>query len=175
VHLREVIDAALDSVSPAADAKAIAIHRDVEDVEVISGDRDRLQQIAWNLLSNAVKFTPRDGRVEVRLKRRGDDIELEVSDTGIGISPEFLPYVFDRFTQADASATRRHGGLGLGMAIVRYLVELHGGTVRVASEGEHKGATFLVSLPARQDTAAVVQVPQEQPVFFSGAASGDAR
>jgi signal transduction histidine kinase len=147
VPLREVIDAALDSVSPAAQAKAIEIVRDIEDVEAIVGDYDRLQQIAWNLLSNAVKFTPREGRVTVTLKRRRDDVLLEVQDTGIGISPDFLPFVFDRFSQADGSATRRHGGLGLGMAIVRYLVELHGGVVRARSEGEGMGATFTITLP----------------------------
>jgi signal transduction histidine kinase len=151
VQIREVIEAALDSVSPAAEAKGITIDRDVDDVGTIVGDRDRLQQIAWNLLSNAVKFTPREGRVQVRLKRTGTGITFEVVDTGIGISPEFLPLVFDRFTQADASATRRHGGLGLGMAIVRHLVELHGGTVRADSAGENQGATFSVSLPTPQE------------------------
>ena len=147
VPLQEVIGAALDSVSPAAQAKAIEIARDVDDIEPISGDYDRLQQVVWNLLSNAVKFTPREGRVTVRLKRVEDDVVLRVEDTGIGISPDFLPYVFDRFRQADGTATRRHGGLGLGMAIVRHLVELHGGTVRVHSEGEGRGATFTIELP----------------------------
>ena len=145
--LQEVIEAALDSVSPAAQAKAIEIARDVDDIEPITGDYDRLQQVVWNLLSNAVKFTPREGRVTVSLKRVEDDVVLRVEDTGIGISPDFLPYVFDRFRQADGTATRRHGGLGLGMAIVRYLVELHGGTVRVHSEGEGQGATFTIELP----------------------------
>ena len=147
VPLQEVIEAALDSVSPAAQAKAIEIARDVDDIEPITGDYDRLQQVVWNLLSNAVKFTPREGRVTVSLKRVEDDVVLRVEDTGIGISPDFLPYVFDRFRQADGTATRRHGGLGLGMAIVRYLVELHGGTVRVHSEGEGQGATFTIELP----------------------------
>ena len=147
VPLQEVIGAALDSVSPAAQAKAIEIARDVDDIEPITGDYDRLQQVVWNLLSNAVKFTPREGRVTVSLKRVEDDVVLRVEDTGIGISPDFLPYVFDRFRQADGTATRRHGGLGLGMAIVRYLVELHGGTVRVHSEGEGQGATFTIELP----------------------------
>ena len=147
VPLQEVIEAALDSVSPAAQAKAIEIARDVDDIEPITGDYDRLQQVVWNLLSNAVKFTPREGRVTVSLKRVEDDVVLRVEDTGIGISPDFLPYVFDRFRQADGTATRRHGGLGLGMAIVRHLVELHGGTVRVHSEGEGQGATFTIELP----------------------------
>ncbi len=148
VQMRTVIEAALDSVSPAAQAKAIAIQREIDDLEPIVGDQDRLQQVVWNLLSNAVKFTPRDGRVVVRLQRRGDEVVLEVEDTGIGITPHFLPYVFDRFSQADGTATRRHGGLGLGMAIVRYLVELHGGTVNAQSEGENQGATFTIMLPA---------------------------
>jgi signal transduction histidine kinase len=149
VNLIEVVDAALDSVSPAAEAKGITIERDLDDLEPITGDRDRLQQVLWNLLSNAVKFTPRDGRVRVRLCRQGDDAVVSVEDNGIGISPDFLPYVFDRFRQADGSATRRHGGLGLGMAIVRYLVELHGGTVRAESEGENRGTTFTAALPIR--------------------------
>jgi signal transduction histidine kinase len=154
VQLREVIEAALDSVSPAAEAKGIVIERQLEEVDPITGDKDRLQQVVWNLLSNAVKFTPKEGRVTVSLQLVGDDVQLTVADTGIGIHPEFLPYVFDRFSQADSSATRRHGGLGLGMAIVRYLVELHGGTVRAYSEGENKGATFTALLPARMDVRA---------------------
>jgi len=149
VELADVIDAALDSVSPAAEAKAITIERDLEPLEPLAGDPDRLQQVFWNLLSNAVKFTPRDGRVIVRLRREDGDAVVSVEDTGIGISSDFLPYVFDRFRQADASATRRHGGLGLGMAIVRYLVELHGGTVRAESEGENQGAKFTAALPIR--------------------------
>ena len=149
VPLHEVIEAALDSVSPAAQAKAIEIAREIDDLEPITGDYDRLQQVVWNLLSNAVKFTPREGRVTVGLKRVDDDVVLRVEDTGIGISPDFLPYVFDRFRQADGSATRRHGGLGLGMAIVRYLVELHGGTVAADSPGEGRGATFTITLPTR--------------------------
>ena len=148
VQLREVIEAALDSVTPAAAAKSIVIERDIHDIEPIAGDRDRLQQVIWNLLSNAVKFTPREGRVLVSLHRRHDDVVLVVEDTGIGITPDFLPYVFDRFSQADGTATRRHGGLGLGMAIVRHLVELHGGTVRAASAGENQGATFTLVFPA---------------------------
>jgi signal transduction histidine kinase len=149
VSLREVMDAALDSVSPAAEAKNITVERQIDDLDPINGDRDRLQQVFWNLLANAVKFTPRDGRVRVCVSRAGDDAVISVADTGIGISPEFLPYVFDRFSQADGSATRRHGGLGLGMAIVRYLVELHGGTVRAESEGENRGAKFTMVLPIR--------------------------
>jgi signal transduction histidine kinase len=160
LSLRAVIEEALDSVTPAAEAKCIAIARHLDEVEAITGDKDRLQQVFWNLLSNAVKFTPRDGRVTVRLSRTGDDAIISVEDSGIGISPDFLPCVFDRFTQADGSATRRHGGLGLGMAIVRHLVELHGGTVCAFSEGENRGTTFTAALPMR------VAVPEESPETF---------
>jgi signal transduction histidine kinase len=162
VKLHDVIEAVLDSVTPAAEAKAIAIARDMEAVDPICGDADRLQQVVWNLLSNAVKFTPREGRVTVRLRKTGDDVVIAVEDTGIGIKPDFLPFVFDRFSQADATATRYHGGLGLGMAIVRYLVELHGGTVQAQSAGENQGATFTVHLPARADVPAPVET-QETP------------
>jgi CheY-like chemotaxis protein len=113
----------------------------------VSGDPSRVQQIVWNLLSNALKFTPRGGRVQVRLQRANSHIEISVADTGIGIRPEFLPYVFDRFRQADGSTTRGHGGLGIGLSIARHLVELHGGTLRAASLGEGRGATFTVELP----------------------------
>lgn len=166
VQLRHVIDAALDSVSPAAAAKGIAIERLLDDVEPVTGDKDRLQQVIWNLLSNAVKFTPRDGRVTVRLGRRAGDVIISVEDSGIGISPEFLPYVFDRFSQADGSATRRHGGLGLGMAIVRHLVELHGGTVTARSEGENRGATFTALLPIRMETADPGDAEAFQPALY---------
>jgi signal transduction histidine kinase len=163
VKLPEVIEAALDSVAPAAQAKSIRIDREIEQVEPITADKDRLQQVVWNLLSNAVKFTPRDGRVTVRLYRHEGDVVLSVTDTGIGISPEFLPSVFDRFTQADGSVTRRHGGLGLGMAIVRHLVELHGGTVDVDSEGENRGATFTARLPFR--IPAVIEAPSAEVAY----------
>jgi CheY-like chemotaxis protein len=106
-----------------------------------------LQQIVWNLVSNAIKFTPKGGRIRVRLRRSDSHAEIEVADSGQGISAEFLPYVFDRFRQADSSTTRRHGGLGLGLSIVRHLVEMHGGTVHAASEGEGRGASFIVRLP----------------------------
>jgi signal transduction histidine kinase len=147
VPLGDVIEAALDSVAPAAEAKKITIERQIEAVDPIPADKDRLQQVFWNLLSNAVKFTPREGRVVVRLERRADEVIISVQDTGIGIPKDFLPCVFDRFTQADGTATRRHGGLGLGMAIVRHLVELHGGTVRADSPGENLGAMFTATLP----------------------------
>ena len=113
----------------------------------VAGDPDSLQQVAWNLISNAIKFTRSGGRVSVGLKRLGSSVELTVSDTGIGIAPEFLPHVFDRFRQGDATSTRAFGGLGLGLSIVRQLVELHGGTVRAESEGARLGATFTVYLP----------------------------
>ena len=142
------IAAAVESVRPAADAKEIKLEV-IGDAEVssISGDAGRLQQVVWNLLSNAIKFTPHGGRVELMCVRSGSNVEISVKDTGQGIRPDFLPYVFERFRQADMKTTRAHGGLGLGLAIVRQLVELHGGTVEVASEGEGKGATFVVKLP----------------------------
>src|SRR5262249_39195920 len=119
------------------------------EVGQITGDHKRLQQVVWNLLSNAVKFTPEGGRVEVRLERIDPHICISVSDSGKGIQPDFLPYIFDRFRQADATSARRYGGLGLGLALVKYLVELHGGTIEVASEGEGLGTTFKVLLQVR--------------------------
>jgi CheY-like chemotaxis protein/anti-sigma regulatory factor (Ser/Thr protein kinase) len=140
--------AAVDAARPAAEAKHIRLQTLLDpQATQISGDPDRLQQVVWNLLSNAIKFTPKDGRVQVRLERVNSHVEIVVSDTGIGIEPEFLPFVFERFRQSDGSMTRRHGGLGLGLAIVRQLVELHGGTVSVESKGEGHGSTFIVSLP----------------------------
>jgi signal transduction histidine kinase len=157
VNLHKVIDDAIDSLAPAASAKAIQVSRSLDrDINVV-GDRDRLQQIVWNLVSNALKFTPKGGRVEVRLSERDGDALIEVIDSGIGIAAEFLPYVFDRFRQADSSMSRRHSGLGLGMAIVRHLVELHGGTVSVESEGENKGTTFRLCLTRHTGEAPQVQ------------------
>jgi PAS domain S-box-containing protein len=148
VDLAAVINAAIDSVLPAAEARGIRIQRVLDPLAArVSGDPNRLQQVLWNLLSNAIKFTPRDGRVQVLLERVNSHLEITVSDTGVGIPPEFLPRVFDRFRQRDSSSSRRHGGLGLGLAIVRHLVELHGGTVRAKSGGEGEGATFIVTLP----------------------------
>lgn len=148
VGLLSVIEAAIDTVRPAADAKKIRL-RSVLDPAAgpILGDAERLQQIVWNLLSNAIKFTPKRGRVQVYLQRINSHIEIVVADTGQGISAEFLPHVFERFRQADGSTTRSFGGLGLGLAIVRQLVEVHGGTVHVESPGEGQGATFTVKLP----------------------------
>jgi PAS domain S-box-containing protein len=149
VDLDAVVKAALDSVRPAADAKDIQLHASTDSPHgVVHGDPDRLQQITWNLLSNAIKFTPRGGRVDVTVRHTGALAELTVTDTGQGISPDFLPHVFDRFRQADSTTTRHVGGLGLGLAIVRHLAELHGGTVMAASEGEGRGASFTLRLPA---------------------------
>jgi signal transduction histidine kinase len=146
VDLHKVINNAIDSLMPAATAKSIQVVRTLDAEIKVIGDSDRLQQIVWNLVSNALKFTPKGGRVEVILRDEGGDAQIEVTDTGIGISAEFLPFVFDRFRQADSSMSRRHSGLGLGMAIVRHLVELHGGTVSVASAGENQGTTFRLML-----------------------------
>jgi PAS domain S-box-containing protein len=144
----EVINAAADSIRPAAEAKGIGLRVTLDpDAGLVAADPDRLQQVVWNLVSNAVKFTSRGGDVELRLERCGEQARIVVSDTGQGIAPEFLPHVFDRFRQADSSTKRRFGGLGLGLAIVHQLVEMHGGTVAVESEGEGRGATFTVSLP----------------------------
>ena len=148
VDLLAVVLAALDVVAPAARAKQVEIRTrlDAQSPRIL-GDQQRLQQIVWNLLSNAVKFTEPGGHVEVRVSHAGRILRLVVQDTGHGINPEFLPFVFERFRQSDSSSTRRHGGLGLGLALVRELVELHGGQVTVASEGERRGATFTVDLP----------------------------
>jgi PAS domain S-box-containing protein len=148
VDLDVIIIAAVDGLRPAAEAREISLQLQLDAPRgQVSGDPDRLQQVAWNLVSNAIKFTPKGGRVLVRLERVESQVEVTVRDTGIGIAPEFLPHVFDRFQQADATTTRAFGGLGLGLSIVRQLVELHGGSVRVHSEGEGQGATFTVSLP----------------------------
>jgi hypothetical protein len=156
VDLAPVIEEAVQSVRPAAEAKGIRLQRVLDTgAQVVSGDPERLQQVVWNLLSNAVKFTPKGGRVQVRLERVNSHVEIVVSDTGRGISADVLPYVFERFRQADSSTTREHSGLGLGLAIVRHLVELHGGTVRAESAGEGQGATFTVDLPL-----IIARVPQ---------------
>src|SRR4030095_6359312 len=136
---------AIDSVRPTAEAKGIRLEVILDpDAGPVSGDAGRLPQVAWNLLSNAVTFSPKAGRVQVRLMRIDSHIELEVSDTGFGISPEFLPYVFDRFRQADGSISRKQGGLGLGLAVARHLVELHGGTIRAESGGPQQRSNFTV-------------------------------
>ena len=146
--LVQTIEAAIDTVSPTADDKMVRVSSKLDpQVGLGWGDPDRLRQIVWNLLSNAIKFTPVGGRVEVELKSVNSHAEIQVTDTGIGISPEFLPYVFERFRQAESTTTRAQGGLGLGLAIVRNLVELHGGTIQVSSLGLGQGATFIVQLP----------------------------
>jgi signal transduction histidine kinase/CheY-like chemotaxis protein len=148
VEMIDVIGAAVEIVRPAADAKGVTLATALDSSSgLVSGDADRLQQVVWNLLSNAVKFTPRGGGVQVRLERVTSHSELTVSDTGEGISKEFLPFVFDRFSQADSTSSRKHGGLGLGLGIVRHLVELHGGTVQAFSSGLGEGSTFVVRLP----------------------------
>jgi PAS domain S-box-containing protein len=159
--LPTVIEAALDSVRPAAEAKGIHLVPLLDtSASPVLGDAGRLQQVIWNLLSNAIKFTPARGTVDLVLQRIGGRAEIVVSDTGIGIKSDFLPYVFERLRQADSSSTRRHGGLGLGLAIARHLIESHGGTIQARSAGENRGATFVVSLPLSLN--AVVKVPEPE-------------
>jgi signal transduction histidine kinase len=149
VDVITVISAAVGATQAAADARGIQITLTLDPAaRRLSGDARRLQQVLWNLLSNAIKFTPPGGQVAVRLQRAGVDVEISVSDTGEGIALDVLPFIFDHFRQADSTSTRRHGGLGLGLAIVRHLVELHGGSVRAESAGAGQGATFTVRLPA---------------------------
>jgi PAS domain S-box-containing protein len=151
VDLVPVLEAALDTARSAAEAKGVTLAADFGAMpEQVLGDPTRLQQVVWNLLTNAVKFTPEGGRVELRMEGDADNVRITVSDTGKGIEPEFLPFVFDYFRQADASSARRHGGLGLGLSLVKHLVELHGGTIAAESEGKGRGAAFTVTLPRRQ-------------------------
>ena len=148
LDLAAVVEAGIETVRPAAKAKDIRLTSAFSNVSgIVMGDRDRLQQVVWNLLTNAVKFTPKGGRIHVIIKRVNSHVEVSITDSGQGIAPEFLGQVFDRFRQADATTTRRHGGLGLGLSIVKQLTELHGGVVRVASEGVGLGATFIINLP----------------------------
>jgi PAS domain S-box-containing protein len=178
IDLRIVINAAVGSVRLAAQAKGIRLQLTLDsEAGQVSGDPQRLQQVVWNLLSNAIKFTPVDGRVDVSLMRSGSFVAIRVSDSGQGIPPEFLPYVFDRFRQADGGSARKHRGLGLGLAIVRHLVELHGGTVQAESEGEGQGATFTAKLPIFASADGIV-IPgnlaqQRHPQVGHGDASGD--
>ncbi len=147
-ELMPIVDASIEVVRPAADAKEITIDVNYDaSVGPVAGDASRLQQIIWNLLSNAVKFTPKGGKVSIDFRRQNGFAELVISDTGIGISADFLPHVFERFRQAESTATRSHRGMGLGLAIVRHLIELHGGTVTAASDGENRGSTFTIHLP----------------------------
>jgi len=148
MDLNEVVSAALDSVRPSIEGKKLRLRATLDSRGThIRGDPNRLQQVVWNLLTNAVKFTPPGGRIDVVLHRINSHVEISVEDSGAGIKPEFLAFVFDRFRQADSSTTRRQGGLGLGLSIVKHLVELHGGSVRVRSPGEGLGCTFVVALP----------------------------
>jgi PAS domain S-box-containing protein len=166
ISLHEVIQNAIESVRASADAKKIRIRTLLDSsVGFVRGDPNRLQQILWNLLSNALKFTPVGGRVQVILERVNSHVELVVEDTGIGIAPEFLPYVFERFRQADAALTRRHGGLGIGLSIVKTLVELHGGSVRVKSAGQNQGASFAIALPVSHVSEQEVERSQRLPVL----------
>ena len=148
VDLADAMDRSIESLRPTAEAKGVSVTAELDrGLGLVICDPHRVQQIVWNLLSNAVKFTPEGGRVEVALAQDGDRASITISDTGQGITRDFLPHVFERFQQAESGLTRAHGGLGLGLAIVRHLVELHGGTVTASSEGEGKGATFTVRLP----------------------------
>ena len=148
VDLCAVIEASIDAVRPSFEAKNIDFETQMKSSDCqVEGDANRLQQIFWNLFNNAVKFTPPGGHVRVEVERLDQEVRISVSDTGIGISAEFIPYIFDRFRQADGSTTRNHGGLGLGLAIVRHLVEVHRGTVSVHSDGKDQGSTFIVNLP----------------------------
>jgi CheY-like chemotaxis protein len=148
VPVRPILEAAVESALPAATAKRVGLVWDCEDGEnAIVCDAGRMQQVIWNLLSNAIKFTPEGGRVALSERRDNSSIVIEVTDTGAGIEPEFLPHVFDRFRQQDPGSTRKHGGLGLGLSIVRHLVTQHGGTIEAFSEGEGLGSTFVVRVP----------------------------
>jgi CheY-like chemotaxis protein len=148
VGIEEIVSATIESLRPAADVKAIQIQARLDpDVGLVSGDPIRLQQVVTNLLANAIKFTPEGGCVKVKLERANSDALINVTDTGAGVSADFLPYVFDRFRQADSASTRKYGGLGLGLAIVRKIVEMHGGTVLAESSGEGQGASFTVKIP----------------------------
>lgn len=162
VNLIPAIESAIDTVHPLAETKNVEIKTDLDsNAGIITGDAARLQQIVWNLLSNAVKFTPRSGRIEVELKRQDPWTTITIRDTGKGISAEDLPYIFDRFRQADSSTTRRAGGLGLGLSLVKNLVELHGGQITAESSGEGKGSTFVVNLPLRAVSSKVSEVKAE--------------
>jgi CheY-like chemotaxis protein len=174
---RSIVEQAIGIVSPQAEAKSVRLETrfEVEDVDVTC-DAERVQQMVWNLLVNAVKFTPEEGTVEVGLEARGEEVAITVRDDGQGIDPDFLPHVFDRFRQGDSSSTRRHRGLGLGLAIVTNLAELHGGRVTVHSDGIGKGAEFTILLPANsanRAAATAVAGPNEQPSNGHPAAEHD--
>jgi signal transduction histidine kinase len=164
VALKPMLESAIETVQLAAEAKNIEMETVfAPDVSPVSGDQGRLQQVVWNLLSNSVKFTPDGGRVEIRLTQKDRQAQIEVRDTGKGISPDFLPYVFEHFRQEDGAITRKFGGLGLGLAIARQIVELHGGTIAADSAGEGLGTTFTVRLPSMHVNSAIM-VPAAQTV-----------
>jgi len=159
VHVPDVVRAAVDSVKPALDQKRLKLELVLdESLPRIRGDADRLQQMVWNLLTNAIKFTPADGVVAIHVNQVGGEIEVSVSDSGLGIAPGFLPHVFDRFRQEDGAATRRYSGLGLGLALVKHIVQAHGGTVTAESDGEGRGATFRAKLPIGEEPASQLPV-----------------
>jgi CheY-like chemotaxis protein/anti-sigma regulatory factor (Ser/Thr protein kinase) len=153
------VQAAVDVIGPAAEAAGVAVVVELQDCDPVLGDVSRLQQIVWNLLANAVKFTPHGGEIRVQLRCTATHAQVSVSDTGVGIAPEALPHIFERFRQGDGSITRRFGGLGLGLSIVRHLAELHGGTVRAESEGEGRGARFILELPLHASQGATPSSP----------------
>jgi CheY-like chemotaxis protein/anti-sigma regulatory factor (Ser/Thr protein kinase) len=166
LDIREVdpalpVEGAIESLRPVAEAKGVHLVKEIDaDLGLISADPDRLEQIVWNLAGNSIKFTPPNGRIEIRAKRNGERLQIVVSDTGIGIDSDFLPFVFDRFRQGDARITRAHGGLGLGLTIVHHIVNLHGGTVVARSEGRNKGTTFIVELPLSASRLEKKETPQ---------------
>ncbi len=160
VSLTKVISAALETVRLAASAKNITLALDIDPENApVSGDAARLQQVMWNLLTNAVKFTPKSGQVTIEVRHLDRLAQIRVIDTGKGINPQFLPYIFEYFRQEDSSTTRKFGGLGLGLAIVRQIVEMHGGTVKAESRGENQGATFIVQLPLMPQAAPIAPKP----------------
>ncbi len=172
VDLQDVLSAAIASVRHSADAKEIRLHVVLDPLAgPVRGDPNRLQQCFWNLLANAIKFTPKGGKVQVSLERVNSHVEVCVMDNGQGITPDFLPHVFERFRQADASTTRRHGGLGLGLSIVKQLIELHGGSVRAKSDGEGKGATFYIELPLVVIQSTSLESPRAHPRAVQGTAA----
>jgi two-component system CheB/CheR fusion protein len=168
-RLSDAVRGAIEAVQPSADARTVTIVTKLsEDVGVVRADPERIQQVMWNLLSNAVKFTPGGGRIEVRMERHGSAVIISVQDTGIGIRADFLPHVFERFRQAEAVTNRQHGGLGLGLAIAKQLVELHGGSIDVASEGEGRGTRFTVSLPLPRSAGGTAELSEEPNVLAPG-------
>jgi signal transduction histidine kinase len=176
VDLRDLIEEVVDAVRPGAEAKGLRLHSLLESPgAAVSGDPDRLRQVVWNLLANAVKFTPRGGRVEITAQRVRSHAEVVVSDTGQGIHPDLLPYVFDRLRQGDSSTTRLHGGLGIGLSLVRHLVELHGGSVFAESPGEGHGATFVVKLPLTVADVREQPLARREPTSLGGLSLGGVR